>query len=99
MTGDPDFPRPDEFFASLGRSTTRSSTDELERLADDELDPAAGDWSELDRYVVSPPQSYVAVLGHPTVTTFFSERMDPAGAVVHPVFGNDYSSWQLKEGE
>ena len=63
-----------------------------------EVEPQSEDWRELDRHVVSPPQSYVAVLGHPTVTTFFSDRMDPGGTVVHPVFGHDYSSWQLEEG-
>jgi peptide/nickel transport system substrate-binding protein len=97
---EPDFPRPGYFLDLQPDATDPFVSEELDRLAaSDQLDPPAGDWSELDRYVVSPPQSYVAVLGHPTVTTFFSERMDPGGAVVHPVFGNDYSSWQLKEGE
>jgi peptide/nickel transport system substrate-binding protein len=96
---DPDFPSPAGFFASVALDDP-FVTGELGRLAaTSELDPAAGDWKDLDRYVVSPPQSYVAVIGHPTISTFFSERMDPGGAIVHPVFGNDYSSWQLREGE
>jgi peptide/nickel transport system substrate-binding protein len=97
---DPDFPRPAGFMDLQPYSNDPFVASELDRLAaSDELDPAAGDWKALDSYVVSPPQSYVAVLGHPTIPTFFSERMDPGSAVVHPVFGNDYSSWQLKEGE
>jgi peptide/nickel transport system substrate-binding protein len=99
-SADPDFPRPAGFINLQPYSNDPFVISELDRLAaSDELDPAAGDWKDLDRYVVSPPQSYVAVLGHPTVPTFFSERMDPGGAVVHPVFRNDYSTWQLKEGE
>ena len=49
--------------------------------------------------VVSPPQVYVAPIGHPQLATFFSERMDPGGVVFNPVYRNDYSTWQLKEGE
>ena len=49
--------------------------------------------------MVSPPQSYLVVLGHPQATTFLSERIDPKSAIFHPLYRNDYSSWQLKEGE
>jgi hypothetical protein len=63
------------------------------------MDATAALASELDRYLVSPPQSYVAPFGHGQVATFFSERMDPDVAIFHPVYGNDYSSWALKEGE
>ena len=49
--------------------------------------------------MVSPPQSYLVVLGHPSTTTFLSERIDPKSAILHPLYGTDYSSWQLKEGE
>ena len=97
----PDFPRPADFLGLEEYTADPFVSSELERLADadTELEPPAGEWAALDRYVVSPPQSYVAAFGHPTVTTFFSERMDPGSAVVHPVFRNDWSSWQLKEGE
>jgi len=61
-------------------------------------DATAG-WRELDRYLVSPPQSYVAAFGHPRATTFLSERIDPGLARFNPVYGSDYSSWKLKEGE
>ena len=95
----PEFPAPLGFFGSVGVDDPFVAG-QLARLGGTtELEVPAHQWSELDRYLVSPPQSYVAVLGHPTVATFFSERMDPGSAVVHPVFGNDYSSWQLKEGE
>jgi peptide/nickel transport system substrate-binding protein len=73
---------------------------ELERLsAAPRPEQTAGDWAALDRYLIAPPQSYVAPFGHRRSTTFVSERIDPATAILHPVYGNDYSSWTLKEGE
>jgi ABC-type transport system substrate-binding protein len=70
------------------------------RLAALRLQPdSAGDWAELERYVLSPPQTYLVALGHERATTFLSERMDPESAVVHPVFGNDFSSWRLGAGK
>jgi peptide/nickel transport system substrate-binding protein len=96
----PEFLHPVHFLDLRPLVTDPFLSGQAERLiASEDIEPSGGDWSELDRYVVSPPQSYVAVLGHPGVTTFFSERLDPGTAVVHPVFGNDYSSWQLREGE
>ncbi len=72
---------------------------ETERLAASDAEAVAADWAELDRYLVSPPQSYLAVVGHERATTFLSERIDPGLARFNPVYGNDYSSWRLKEGE
>lgn len=66
----------------------------LEREQD--LDAAADDWSALDEYVVSPPQSYVAPYGHRELSTFFSERMDMDVAKFHPVYQNDYSTWAIE---
>ena len=92
----PDLPHPLDFFAGVDGDPSIDA--EIERLSvEPELD--AAEWAELDRYVVSPPQSYVAPLGHAKRATFFSERMDLGSAIFHPVYGNDYSSWTLKEGE
>ena len=50
--------------------------------------------------MVSPPQSYPSRSGDPpSTTTFLSERIDPKSSILHPLYGTDYSSWQLKEGE
>ncbi len=79
----PEPPRALGFFAAAAGLDDPLIAGELDRLgastevnADSEADSEA--WRALDRYAVSPPQSYVAPLGHPTVATFFSERMDPA---------------------
>ncbi|MQA75676.1 MAG: hypothetical protein GEU88_15275 [Solirubrobacterales bacterium] len=107
------FPQPLDAFADVDGDAIRSTANpnpgnvddpfidsELDRLrAVAELDSATADWSALDRYLVSPPRSYVAPLGHQQVATFLSERVDPRSAGFHPVYRNDYSSWALKEGE
>ena len=63
------------------------------------MQSVASDWAELDRYLVGPPQSYIAPYGHTKEPKFMSERMDFDSAVFHPVYFNDYSTWALKEGE
>jgi peptide/nickel transport system substrate-binding protein len=73
---------------------------ELDRLnTETDLDAAAPDWTELDKYTVSPPQSHVVPYGHRKLAQFFSERMDFESAVFHPVMFNDYITFGLKEGE
>jgi peptide/nickel transport system substrate-binding protein len=57
------------------------------------------EWEEVDAYLVSPPQGYLAPVGHPTRGSLFSERIDVDEAIHHPAYGNDYSSWSLEEGE
>jgi peptide/nickel transport system substrate-binding protein len=108
-----DFPHPLDFFLQLDGDSIQPTNnpnvaniddphinEEIARLRPEpDLKSVAEDWAALDAYLVSPPHSYVAVFGHKKVGTFFSERMDPATAIFHPVYQNDYSSWTLKEGE
>jgi peptide/nickel transport system substrate-binding protein len=108
-----DFPHPLDFFLQLDGDSIQPTNNpnvaniddpqinqEIARLRPvSDLKSVEDDWAALDAYLVSPPHSYVAVFGHRKVGTFFSERMDPATAIFHPVYQNDYSSWTLKEGE
>ena len=74
--------------------------DELDQLElSTDLEADADTWAELDRYLISPPQSYIAPYGHRKLATFLSERMDFDAAQFHPVYFNDYTSFALKEGE
>ena len=74
--------------------------DEIDRLSlETDIEAVTGDWSELDRYLIEPPQSYIAPYGHRKLATFFSERMDFESAQFHPVYFDDYSTWSLREGE
>ncbi len=108
-----DFPHPLNFFFLVDGDTIQPTNnqnygnvddpkinDEIDRLSlETDLESVAGDWAELDSYLVEPPQSYVAPYGHRKLATFLSERMDFESAMFNPVYNNDYSSWSLKEGE
>jgi peptide/nickel transport system substrate-binding protein len=108
-----DFPHPLNFYflvdgdsiqpvnsQNVGNVDDPKINDEIDRLSlETDTESVASDWAELDRYLIEPPQSYVAPYGHRKLSTFFSERMDFESAVFHPVYFNDYSTWQLKEGE
>lgn len=108
-----DFPHPLNFYFLVNGDTIQPTNnqnfgnvddprinDEIDRLSlEPDLESVASDWSELDRYLVEPPQSYIAPYGHRKLATFFSERMDFSSAYAHPVYNNDYSTWALKEGE
>jgi peptide/nickel transport system substrate-binding protein len=108
-----DFPHPLNFYflvdgasiqptnnQNIGNVDDPKINDEINRLSlETDTEAVAGDWAELDRYLVGPPQSYIAPYGHTKEPKFMSERMDFESAVFHPVYFNDYSTWALKEGE
>ena len=108
-----DFPHPLNFYFLVDGDTIQPTNnqnfgnvddpkinDEIDRLSlETDTESVATDWSELDRYLVSAPQAYIAPYGHRKLATFLSERIDPETAMFHPVYFNDYSSWSLKEGE
>lgn len=95
----PPFPRALDFLRELGSGDPLAVAELAQLAAPGELDPDLDQVRELDRYLVSPPQSYVVALGHPSKTTLLSERLDPKSSVLNPLFGADYSLWLLKEGE
>lgn len=68
----------------------------IERLlAEADLQETAEEWAELDRKAVE--ESYVAPYGSEQLTTFMSERMDFENcSLVHPLYGNDYTSFCLR---
>lgn len=95
----PPFPRALDFLQALGTADPLAVA-ELDRLAGPGgLDPDTDEIRHLDDYLTSPPQSYFVAIGHPSATTFLSERIDPKSSILTPLFGADYATWQLKEGE
>ncbi len=108
-----DFPHPLNFYflvdgasiqptnnQNFGNVDDPKINDEINRLSlETDTQAVAQDWADLDKYLVSPPQSYIAPYGHRKLSKFMSERMDFDAAVFHPVYFNDYSTWALKEGE
>jgi peptide/nickel transport system substrate-binding protein len=99
-----DYPHPGDFIEVLLSSRALDaevtfnqgfvSDKELDRRLD-ELRPkdpedVAGDWSELDEYVVNE-KAYVVPYGYEESSSFFSERMDAENcAGIHAVYKNDW---------
>ncbi|HZN88273.1 MAG TPA: ABC transporter substrate-binding protein [Thermoleophilaceae bacterium] len=70
--------------------------DRLERERD--TDAVAGDWVELNRYLVS--QGYLIPVGHRIRGTFVSDRIDFENCTFfHPIYLEDFSRFCLKEDE
>jgi peptide/nickel transport system substrate-binding protein len=51
-------------------------------------------WQALDEYTAK--KAYMAPFGYDEAPKFFSDKIDFSAAVFHPVYGNDWSSLQLK---
>jgi hypothetical protein len=52
------------------------------------------EWQVLDEYVAK--KAYLGVLGYQTFPFFMSDRMNFAAAVKQPIYGWDFTSFQLK---
>jgi len=94
---DPDAIQPtnNQNFSNVDDPEVDEQLDALEK--ETEIQAVEDQWSELDRYIVEPPQSYIAPYGHRKLATFLSERMDFESAVFHPVYFNDYTSFAIAE--
>lgn len=105
-----DFPNPIDFYQLLDAHSILPTENhnpsqvndphiqsELESLAptpSSQLDSVVSRWQALDEYTAQ--KAYMAVFGYDEAPKFFSDRVDFGAAVFHPVYGNDWSSLQLK---
>jgi peptide/nickel transport system substrate-binding protein len=104
-----DFPHPGTFLQQIdGNSIQPTNNPNPGNVDDPEINeqtaalmketdlPAVADrWAALDQRAVD--ESYIAPYGSEELTTFLSDRMDFENcSIVHPLYGNDYSSFCLK---
>jgi len=105
-----DFPNPIDFYQLLDAKSIQPTENhnlsqvddphiqsELASLApvpSSQLSSVVARWQALDQYTAQ--KAYMAVFGYDEVPKFFSNRIDFTAAVFHPVYGNDWSSLQLK---
>ncbi len=62
----------------------------LDELRPEDPKDVAGDWGDLDEYVVNQ-KAYIAPYGYEESSSFFSERMDAKDCKgIHPVYKNDW---------
>lgn len=106
-----DFPHPLSFYQlvdgdsiqpqnnqNIGNIDDPKINDEIDALRRETDLPSVTDrWEELDRYLVE--NAYLLPFGHRKSTTFVSDRIEFESIVVHPLYYNDYSSFQLTDGE
>jgi peptide/nickel transport system substrate-binding protein len=104
-----DFPHPATFMQQVDGTTIQPTAngnygnvddpeinDEIAALLPEtDLQSVADRWAALDERVID--KSYIAPYGSEELTTFLSDRMDFENcSIVHPLYGNDYSSFCLK---
>jgi peptide/nickel transport system substrate-binding protein len=105
-----DFPNPVDFYQLLdAKSILPTENHNLSQVDDpriqseiaslgpvpsSQLDSIVGRWQALDQYTAQ--KAYLAVFGYDEVPKFLSDKIDFGAAIFHPVYGNDWSSLQLK---
>ncbi len=105
-----DFPNPSDFyllmdarsiqptnnqnFSKVNDPKIQAALKKLNAVPTPQLDSVASDWQALDEYVAK--QAYVATYGAQLNPKFFSNRIDFNSAVFHVLYGNDFSTLQLK---
>ncbi len=105
-----DFPNPIDFYQLLDAKSIlpqenhnlsqvndphiQSELTALAPVPSSRLDSVVGRWQALDQYTAQ--KAYMVVFGYDEVPKFLSNKINFAAAVFHPVYGNDWSSLQLK---
>jgi peptide/nickel transport system substrate-binding protein len=105
-----DFPNPSDFYLLLDGTAIQPVKNQNFSMVNDpqiqaslaklypvpatQLSSVASDWQQLDQYVAK--QAYEAVFGYEQVPKFMSNRINFSSAVFHPLYYNDWSSWELK---
>jgi peptide/nickel transport system substrate-binding protein len=105
-----DFPNPIDFYQLLNAESIaptenhnlsqvndphiQSELTALGSVPSSKLDTVTSRWEALDEYVAQ--KAYIAVIGYDDVPKFTSQRIDFGALVFHPVYGNDWSTLQLK---
>jgi peptide/nickel transport system substrate-binding protein len=104
-----DFPNPSDFYLLLDGTAIQPVKNQNLSMVNDpqiqaslaklypvpasQLPTVASQWQTLDEYTAKVP--YEAVYGYEQVPKFMSNRINFSSAVFHPVYFNDWSSWQL----
>jgi peptide/nickel transport system substrate-binding protein len=105
-----DFPNPVDFYLLLPKAAILKTNNEnfgqvndpylntqiakLGAVPTSQLPSIASQWQTVDEYTAK--KAYVAVFGYQTFPEFASSRVDFSKLVFSPLYGWDYSSFQLK---
>jgi peptide/nickel transport system substrate-binding protein len=105
-----DFPNPIDFYLLLQGTAIQATNNEnfgqvndphinsvstqLGATPTSQLSSIASKWQALDEYVAK--KADLGVFGYQTFPAFVSDRIDLSSAIFHPLYGWDWSSFQLK---
>jgi peptide/nickel transport system substrate-binding protein len=105
-----DFPNPIDFYLLLQSTAIQptnnqnfgqvkdpkidSESTKLGAVPTAKLNTIASQWAALDQYVAK--KAYLGIFGYQTFPAFVSNRINLSGAVFHPLYGWDWSSFEVK---
>jgi peptide/nickel transport system substrate-binding protein len=87
-------PRENHNLSQVNDPHIQSELAALGSVPSSRLSSVVGRWQALDEYTAK--QAYMAVFGYDEAPKFFSNRVNFKAAIFHPVYGNDWSSLELK---
>jgi peptide/nickel transport system substrate-binding protein len=106
-----DFPNPGDFYYVLDASSIlpenngnfgyiddphiQSELTRLDNIPASRLPSVAPQWAALEKYVAA--KDYMVPFGYEVSPLFLSDRVDFAKAVFHAVYGDDWSTFELKK--
>lgn len=105
-----DFPNPSDFYLLMDANSIQQTNNEnfsqvkdphvqselkaLNPVPASKLNSVASRWQALDTYTAQ--KAYIAAFGQELQPMFYSNRINFATAIFHPLYGNDLSSIELK---
>jgi peptide/nickel transport system substrate-binding protein len=105
-----DFPNPSDFYLLMDKNTIQATNNQnfsqvddphiqselaaLNPVSADKLSTVASRWQQLDEYLAK--KAYIVSYGQQQVPKFFSNKINFGVAVFHPLYGNDWSTLELK---
>jgi peptide/nickel transport system substrate-binding protein len=87
-------PTDNENFGQTNDPKVNAAIAKLGTTPTPELSTIASKWQAIDEYVAK--KAYLGVFGYQTFPFFMSDRMNYAAAVKQPIYGWDFTSFQLK---
>jgi peptide/nickel transport system substrate-binding protein len=94
LSGQAILPTNNQNFGQVNDPHINTQVAKLGTVPTSQLSSVASQWQALDQYTAQ--KAYVAVFGYQTFPKFTSNRINYGAAVFHPVYGWDWSSFQLK---
>jgi peptide/nickel transport system substrate-binding protein len=94
LSGQAILPTNNQNFGQINDPHINSQVNTLGTVPTSQLTSVQSQWESLDQYTAQ--KAYVAVFGYKTFPKFTSNKINYGATVFHPVYGWDWSSFQLK---